>query len=441
MRRRIAQLSLTLATTGVVLGLYWYHSTHVAHTAYRLTETRRSVSAAVFIVLLLAAAYVLGLPDAVRRTKRAVSSAFFAPAATVAAVSIFQLAVGDAFLPRFVVFGALVVVPLANLAVTIPLVVSNQVDTTRAVVLASSDACEDLRSTLTRVVPSRLEMALILDVDAGVDKSLLTPAALDERAGGRVDVIVVADELLHQEGLAERLAVLHSTGIRFRTLLDFYEEWFRLVPLSELEDVSLLFDVSEVHSPTYVRLKRIFDVASAVGLLGLLALACPFVAIGNVIGNRGSFFFRQPRVGKGGEVFDILKLRTMNTGSEGSDQWTQANDPRVTPFGRWLRKLHIDELPQGFNILRGELSMVGPRPEQPQYVDHLRKVTPFYDARQIVRPGLTGWAQIALGYTADTAGARQKLQYELYYIRNQSIGFDIRIVIQTVRHSLRRGGH
>ena len=106
----------------------------------------------------------------------------------------------------------------------------------------------------------------------------------------------------------------------------------------------------------------------------------------------------------------------------------------------WLRRLHIDELPQAVNILRGELSMVGPRPEQPQYVEKLRDSIPFYDSRHIVRPGLTGWAQIALGYTSDKAGAQQKLQYELYYIRNQSVSFDIRILIQTVRTSLRQGG-
>ena len=440
MRRRVAQLGLTVLTAAVVTSLYAFHANRIASSAYRLSEPSRALSATLFIVTLLATAYILGLPDAVRRTRRAVTASFVAPAATVAAVSLVQLTIGDAFLPRFVVFGSLLILPLTNLAISVPLVINGQRTGVRTLMLIHSDQRADLEATMARVHPHQLIVAHTIVADRSFDPAELEPEALASAAGGPIELIAVSDDLLRLPGVSARLSALHAGGVRIRPLLDFYEEWFRLVPLSELEDVSLLFDISELHSPVYVRMKRIIDVACALALLGGFVVAFPFVIIGNAVGNRGSLFFRQPRVGKGGVVFDIWKLRTMNTGSSGGDRWTQNNDPRVTSFGRWLRRLHIDELPQAVNILRGELSMVGPRPEQPQYVEKLRDSIPFYDSRHIVRPGLTGWAQIALGYTSDKAGAQQKLQYELYYIRNQSVSFDIRILIQTVRTSLRQGG-
>jgi lipopolysaccharide/colanic/teichoic acid biosynthesis glycosyltransferase len=121
-------------------------------------------------------------------------------------------------------------------------------------------------------------------------------------------------------------------------------------------------------------------------------------------------------------------------------EWTAEDDPRITPFGRWLRRTHLDELPQAVNILRGDLSIVGPRPEQPRYVEELIEKIPFYNLRHLVRPGLTGWAQVKYPYGASQADALEKLQYEFYYLRHQGLALDARILLRTIRHVVGRAG-
>jgi lipopolysaccharide/colanic/teichoic acid biosynthesis glycosyltransferase len=133
----------------------------------------------------------------------------------------------------------------------------------------------------------------------------------------------------------------------------------------------------------------------------------------------------------------------MRAGAEaGADtgEWTVPDDPRITPFGGWLRRTHVDELPQAWNLLRGDLSLVGPRPEQPRYVDQLKDKVPFYDLRHLVRPGLTGWAQVKYDYGSSEADALEKLQYEFWYLRHQRVRLDLQIVARTLRHVLGRGG-
>ena len=200
-----------------------------------------------------------------------------------------------------------------------------------------------------------------------------------------------------------------------------------------------MFDVGEMHRARYGRMKRVLDVV--VGAVGVAALAVvtPLVAVGNLLGNRGPLLYRQPRVGKNGRSFSILKFRTMTPGPP-SGEWTAENDPRITPFGAWLRRSHLDELPQVVNILRGHLSLVGPRPEQPHYVEMLEAKLPFYRLRHLVRPGLTGWAQVKYPYGSSDADALEKLQYEFFYLRHQGLALDARIIGRTVRSVLGRGG-
>jgi lipopolysaccharide/colanic/teichoic acid biosynthesis glycosyltransferase len=162
------------------------------------------------------------------------------------------------------------------------------------------------------------------------------------------------------------------------------------------------------------------------------------VFVGNLLGNRGPLWYRQRRVGRDGDEFTIWKFRTMRPGS--GSEWTDLDDVRVTPFGRLLRRSHLDELPQVLNILRGDLSIVGPRPEQPQYVEELRDKIPFYDLRHIVRPGLTGWAQVKFGYAGDAGDTLEKLQCDFFYLERQTLNLDVRIVARTVRDVCRAGG-
>jgi lipopolysaccharide/colanic/teichoic acid biosynthesis glycosyltransferase len=212
----------------------------------------------------------------------------------------------------------------------------------------------------------------------------------------------------------------------------FYDEWLGKLPLSELERIALLFDINEIHRPVYARMKRFLDVLLAIVGLPVLIVAIPFVALVDLMGNRGPLFFHQQRVGKGGAVFTIHKFRTMRP-SDASTDWTSPGDTRLGAVGRMLRKLHIDELPQVWNVLRRDLSIVGPRPEQPRYVSQLSEVIPFYETRHLVRPGITGWAQVKYDYGASELDALEKLQYEFYYLRHQSLGLDVRIIGRTLR--------
>jgi len=182
-------------------------------------------------------------------------------------------------------------------------------------------------------------------------------------------------------------------------------------------------------------LKRAADLL--LGLVGLV-LALPLmilVAIAVRLDSRGPILYRQVRVGRKGVCFELLKFRSMRTDAEEENgaQWAQENDPRATRLGRWLRPFRLDELPQFVNVIRGQMSFVGPRPERPIFVDRLRSRIPFYDERHSVRPGLTGWAQIQFPYGASVEDAIRKLEYDLFYLQNLSVAFDCAIVFQTVR--------
>jgi lipopolysaccharide/colanic/teichoic acid biosynthesis glycosyltransferase len=285
---------------------------------------------------------------------------------------------------------------------------------------------------------------------ATVVRSLGVEAARDDRIDGtglaetarrlKTTVVVLSNAAQADDEVVAQAAQLHFDGVRVRTLSSFYDEWLGKLPLSELERVALLFDIRELHGSHYARIKRLLDVVVALCALPLLLLAMPAAWLLNRFGNRGSLFFAQPRIGKNGRTFQILKFRTMRPSSAPNAQWTQENDPRITPVGRWLRKTHIDELPQLLNILRGDLSLVGPRPEQPHYVEDLVEKIPFYALRHAVRPGLTGWAQVKYAYGASDLDAMEKLQYEFHYLRHQGIALDACILVRTIRSVIGRAG-
>jgi lipopolysaccharide/colanic/teichoic acid biosynthesis glycosyltransferase len=258
----------------------------------------------------------------------------------------------------------------------------------------------------------------------------------------RASVVVLDRHAQADETIVAQAGALHAAGVRIRTLSLFYEQWLGKLPVSELERVSLMFDIGELHRARYGRIKRLLDTTLALGGLVALGIAVPFVLTGNALANRGPLFFRQIRVGKQGQTFEILKFRTMkpDEGAALAGEWTSEADPRITPFGNLLRRSHLDELPQVWNILRGDLAVVGPRPEQPRYVADLTEKLPFYDLRHLVRPGLTGWAQVKYGYAGTEADALEKLQYEFFYLRRQSMAFDLQVMGRTLRSVLKGAG-
>jgi lipopolysaccharide/colanic/teichoic acid biosynthesis glycosyltransferase len=339
-------------------------------------------------------------------------------------------------LPRFVVFGAALVLVPWDVVCTV-LATGGRTraeERDRVVAVVSVEEADALRAELAQAPEQN---AAVVDdlrpIDARADQPRQRPLVESVLKTGAT-VVVLDREAQNDESIVGQAAVLHESGIRIRTLTLFYDEWLGKLPVWELERVSLMFDIGELHRARYGRLKRLFDLVAAVAGMVALVVVVPFVVIGDLLANRGPLFYRQARVGKNGTTFQIVKFRTMRPGADSlPNEWTTEDDPRITPFGGLLRRTHLDELPQLLNVLRGDLSLVGPRPEQPQYVRELVGKIPFYDLRHRVRPGLTGWAQVKYGYAGSESDALQKLQYEFFYLRHQSLTMDARIVVRTVR--------
>ena len=193
--------------------------------------------------------------------------------------------------------------------------------------------------------------------------------------------------------------------------------------------------------PTAVRaraaqtVKRAVDILAAIALIVLGTPLCLIVGVLIRLEDAGPVLFRQTRVGRGGALFTLYKLRSMRDDAEAESgpQWAARSDTRVTRVGRWIRGLRIDEIPQAWNVLAGDMSFVGPRPERPEFVDLLCRAIPGYDQRLRVRPGMSGWAQVNQPYSGTVDDARCKLEYDLFYLRHWSLGLDVRILVRTAR--------
>lgn len=223
-------------------------------------------------------------------------------------------------------------------------------------------------------------------------------------------------------------------GVQVTDLQSFFERELGQVRLDSLKASWLVFGEGCRQGLVRETVKRLFDVIAS-GLLLLIALPVIIVtALSIRIEGGGPIFYRQERVGQGGRVFEILKFRSMRNDAErdGKPTWAISNDSRITRIGRFIRRTRIDELPQIINVLRGEMSFVGPRPERPFFVRQLVQEIPFYAARHSVKPGITGWAQVRYPYGASLQDASQKLQFDLYYVKNHSLFLDLLILVETV---------
>lgn len=236
----------------------------------------------------------------------------------------------------------------------------------------------------------------------------------------------------------------YELGIPITTMPILFERLTGMVPVEYVGGHWNVVLPLEGRSPfdPYPILKRLIDLG--ISLFGLLCfgLILPFLALIMIIDSPGPIFYRQGRVGKAGSIFKVIKLRTMIPDAESYSGpiWAVSGDPRVTRVGKFLRKSRLDEVPQLINVLKGEMSMVGPRPERPFFVERLQRTIPFYRTRQAIRPGLTGWAQINYGYGSSEKDALTKLQYDLYYIRHRSLMLDGLILLRTVGRVIRLQG-
>jgi exopolysaccharide biosynthesis polyprenyl glycosylphosphotransferase len=431
-RRAVGVVQVTGVLVGV-LGLSKLHASLVAAEPYDLSASARLAWAIGLVGLYGLTAYVAGLPSGVRTRRGAVVAAFASSVAATLAFSLVQLALGVALLPRYVVFGSLLlVVPWLVLCYAAAAQLNHEVTDTRVVVVGDLDETISLVADCQRDVERPMRMSTTLTVEraraTGNGYPLIESCTADEGT-----VLVLSRAAQADESIVAQAATLHRFGVKIRTLSRFYEEWLGKVAMTDLEQLSLLFDIREIHSTPYARAKRIIDIVFGIVGVLLLAVVTPVVALADLAGNRGPLLFRQERVGKNGCPFSMLKFRSMRPTATPTGEWTATGDSRVTAFGGFLRRTHLDELPQVLNVLRGDLSIVGPRPEQVHYVEELSAKLPFYDYRHLIRPGLTGWAQVKYGYASCEQDAIEKLQYDFFYLRRQSLLLDLRIVARTCR--------
>jgi sugar transferase (PEP-CTERM system associated) len=258
----------------------------------------------------------------------------------------------------------------------------------------------------------------------------------------RVARIIVALEDRRLKMPTRDLVKLRVQGIRVEDAHSIISSLSGRVWLNTVQPSWFVFSDGFHRSKTTLVLKRALD--SVFGLVGLV-LSLPLmalVAIAIRLDSKGPVIFRQKRVGYRRKCFDVLKFRSMNTNAEQENgaTWAVENDPRVTRVGRLIRKFRLDELPQFINVIRGEMSFVGPRPERPVFVDRLRQEISYYDERHSVRPGLTGWAQVEYEYGGSVEGAFRKLEYDLFYLKNMSVLFDFAIILRTIRIVLTGSG-
>jgi len=314
----------------------------------------------------------------------------------------------------------------------------------RAVIVGAGVSGRGMAEVLARMRTPPFQVVGLIDDD---------PAKAGQKIGGAK---VLGDnarlaEVVAAEGVTDAVVAITGpmTGKMFQALLDVQERGVRIVrmpvlyervlgrvPIRYLESDWLLrsfVDELQVNS-LYLLVKRALDIAA--GLLGLLLVAIlfPWVALAILVESGRPILFRQERIGTAGEVFWVTKFRTMRPDAEadGQAQWAQSRDPRTTRVGKLLRRLHVDEFPQFWNVLRGEMGLIGPRPERPEFVHHLEKQIPFYRARLLVKPGLTGWAQVHQVYASSVEDSAEKLEYDLYYIKHRSLALDAWIVVRTL---------
>jgi len=258
-----------------------------------------------------------------------------------------------------------------------------------------------------------------------------------------IDEIVMAMDDRRRGFPMHELLECRLAGIEVLELPSFLERETGKVRLDVLNPSWIIFGEGFRASPTQQFLERAFDVVAS---LGLLIVAVPFMVLAVVgikleEGFSAPVFYRQRRVGFRGRVFDVLKFRSMRLDAEKfGAQYAVENDPRVTRVGGFMRKTRIDELPQLLNVLRGEMSFVGPRPERPEFVGELEQRIPYYRERHTVKPGITGWAQLCYPYGSSERDTIEKLQYDLYYVKNRSLLFDLAILVQTVEVVIWRKG-
>jgi len=321
----------------------------------------------------------------------------------------------------------------------------------RLLLVGTGEAAVDLAQELhDRRRELGVELVGFIDPDPGqLGKSLVNPGVvgtIDDIpsivSGLAVDRVVVSLADARGKLPMDKLLDMKLAGVQFDHLASVYEEYTGKIAVENLRPSWLIFSEGFRKTPWLVAAKRASDVLMATVGLVLAFPVMLLVALAIKLFSPGPILYHQRRVGQHGECFLIQKFRSMRPNAEAISGavWASENDPRVTPIGRFLRRTRLDELPQLWNVLVGEMSFVGPRPERPEFVEGLTKQIPFYGQRHVVKPGLTGWAQVRYQYGATVEDAMEKLQYDLFYIKNLSFALDVYILLETIKTVLVRRG-
>ncbi|MFQ5707898.1 MAG: undecaprenyl-phosphate glucose phosphotransferase [bacterium] len=259
----------------------------------------------------------------------------------------------------------------------------------------------------------------------------------------KIKEVLIALEKDSKEGVAKVLNHCNGLRVRFKILPDLHDVLIGKVRTNQIYGLPLIEILPGPLSGWQRYVKRLVDILVSLCVLSCVLPLWVIVAIAIRLDSRGPVLFKQERIGKDGKVFTIYKFRSMfdDAESQTGPKWAEKDDPRITRVGKVIRKLRIDEIPQFFNVLKGDMSLVGPRPERPYFVQKLKKMVPLYTQRQRVRPGITGWAQIKGKYDRSLEDVKRKLQYDLFYLENLSLRLDFKIIVNTIYVILCGKGH
>ena len=331
------------------------------------------------------------------------------------------------FYEGIILFGIITIFQIAFRYIVIMGVVEKE----RVVFVGENDYTQDLLESVKK--DGQYVFAVSLN---NTDIKALGKEIVEMYKTKKFDVLVdFTDKLLGDPKLTGKLLQYKLEGLQYYNYLEFYETYENKLPISHLSPKWFLENTGfEIyHNNFNLKAKRLLDLFFAM-LIGIFA--APVIILAAIIvklESKGPIFFIQERIGEGNRKFNIVKFRSMTTDAEkDGPQWASKNDNRVTKFGKIMRATRIDELPQLWNVLRGEMSFVGPRPEREFFIQQLEKEIPYYNLRHTVKPGLTGWAQVMYPYGASVEDAYRKLQYDLYYIKHHSIPFDVKVLLKTV---------
>jgi sugar transferase (PEP-CTERM system associated) len=273
------------------------------------------------------------------------------------------------------------------------------------------------------------------EMEGPVDRDTLGAHLLDAVRQRKIHHVIVA--LADSRGTLPVKELLHLRlqGVKIEEATSLNERISGKIEVEHLYPSWLIYADGFRFSPAFVLLRRVFSVSASLLLLVLILPVIPLVILAIKLDSRGDVLYRQLRVGRGGLVFHCYKFRTMRPNAEADTgpTWAGDDDPRITRIGKFLRKARLDEVPQLWNVLRGDMAFVGPRPERPEFVEWLTQEIPYYPVRHVVRPGITGWAQVRYRYGNTVEDAKEKLQYDLFYIKNASSGLDFLVMFQTIK--------